>query len=80
MYFFFLLRFTYWRAARLFLLQTQTEILNRENKITWLVITLLVLFLICHTPNVVYSLYNAWLSVRETSSDAKTTNFVLGEL
>lgn len=60
--------------------EKETDILIRENKITLLVITLVVIFLICHTPNAVYSLYKSWQRHRESSDDEKKIkNFVLGK-
>lgn len=60
--------------------QTPSDILIRENRVTMLVITLVVIFLICHTPNAVYSLYKFWLSGRQSFSDEKKIkNLILGE-
>lgn len=60
--------------------QFQCDILIRENKITLLVITLVVIFLICHTPNAVYLVYKLWWSSRHSSSDEmKMENFIIGE-
>ena len=59
---------------------TETDILIRENKITMLVITLVVIFLICHIPNAVYSLYKSWQRYQKTfSDDMKIKNFILGK-
>jgi hypothetical protein len=45
------------------------------------VITLLVIFLICHTPNAVYSMYKLWLNNSQTSPEAtnKIKNVILGK-
>lgn len=60
--------------------QTPSDILIRESRITSLVITLVVIFLICHTPNAVYLLYKFWMSGRQSFSDEKKIkNLILGE-
>jgi hypothetical protein len=52
----------------------------REAKITLLVITLVVIFLICHTPSAVYSLCEAWLTNRGSYTEQKTVkSFNLGK-
>lgn len=63
----------------LFLL-AQSDILMRESRITFLVITLVVFFLICHTPNAVYTLYKSWLNNRQTfTNESKIKNLILGK-
>lgn len=70
----------YFDVRKLPPLHHEKETLIRENKITLLVITLVVIFLICHTPNAVYSLYKSWQRHRESSNDEKKIkNFVLGK-
>jgi hypothetical protein len=64
-----------------FLHQKPSDIsILRENNITLLVITLVVIFLICHTPNAVYSLYKSWLNSQTLPEEKrKIKNIILGK-
>lgn len=50
----------------------------QENKITMVLITLIVIFLICHTPTAVYMLWKSSWDGRQTTSEKKIKNSMLG--
>ncbi|CAO1403380.1 unnamed protein product [Diamesa tonsa] len=49
----------------------------QENKITMVLITLIVIFLICHTPTAVYMLWKESWNGRQTTSEKKIKNSML---
>ncbi|CRK98163.1 CLUMA_CG011529, isoform A [Clunio marinus] len=56
-----------------------TDFLIRQNKITFLVITLVATLLICHTPNAVYLSYETWFSnVQALGDEWKMKNVIHG--